>query len=693
MPPIVDLDGDKPVIEPLIAFDDRTDPQAYVKARHRLLNQAHTGAVNSAAFQRMSQAIAAECEANTGIPYEEAARQSQDRIAAFMGLMQSSEAELVAVEAAIAAITDIRVTNELKKKWTRLINRTKALQEQCREDPAMCWVYVGRNDDSEHAGELFELAECHIDMFDIWNDAGYLHSLIEAPVGHGKSTNLRGQIVWEIGKQPELRCLYITDEKGKAEKTVMLIKLILRSKRFRAVFPEVRVLTRSDDAKDSSLQFTVVRKNVFARDPTFEGNGIQGRIQGNRYDRIYADDVCPPEVGTHKSIRDTINTTWLSVVEGRLADPKASRMRFICTPWHPDDIAGMIQREVREGRLKSWRVAIDQFAIKDGKNGLAIPIWSKWDTAFLEERKIRDGKNYDFKYALRFASKSDVTIRRIQYYNADPTTASPNGQNMLDTIAQSERWLSIDPAGTSGVASSDTGIVEVVLTGNGYAFVPRCWFYHCPIGEVIDRITELIFNASPPGFTGMHWEAQGGVKVGIPAVITMIQRNLADRGYTQPLATVMTGTTVGGARRNQSKTIRLKNCSGYLERGLVRFAGMRYENHKMPVSHPGRFYLGPQRGTELADLGEHILNFDPTRNTDGVDALTQWILHNQNRIRNPFADKLEEPVADHPKTEAGRLLANRLAAIIAEAEDGDSPFTEEEEFLSCMSGRERNCVA
>jgi len=619
-----------------------------------------------------------------------------------MSLMESSQRELDALEKAIRGLNDPRVTEALKKKWIELIHRTSAIQGACRKDPLLCWVYVGRDEDPTRAGQMFRMAAIHKRFFEIWTDPDHMHSLIEAPIGHGKSTNMRGLMVWEIGREPELRCLYITDEASKAQRTVSAVKRVMRSARYRALFPDVRVLSRADDAEDSKRRFTVVRKNWQARDPSFEAAGIFGRIQGNRYDRIYGDDICPSTVRDHLTERKRVHRKWFSVVMGRVADPASTRVRLICTPWHPQDVAGHITRLAREGTLPSWLVKIDEFRIRDTSEGRAIPVWDKFPADWFEQCKITDGPDYDYKYRLNPASMSNVIVRRLIYYDGDPGTKHQSSIKLQRWILEScERWLSIDPAGTTGPGSSDTGVDEIAMSPKGYVFLTNCWLFHASIKEVIDEIAMLVRRAIPWRYTGLHWESIGAVKVGMPAVIELLLRALREgdpaRGIApypnvEALKIITTGAKVGGFGQNVGKTIRLKACAGFLESGLVRLSGCARVNHTMPPNHPQRVYWDAMPGTPVAELADRILQFDPRRNTDGVDALTQWILHNRHRIRNPSLPEICDmtPVAKplKPRQRMAVALDKQIAAIRKLAAEGESSGEEEAEFYAAMSERD-----
>ncbi len=229
----------RPVEMPRIEDNERGDPRAYVRASGELSNLFFKGKIDRHDFKGMKEAIVDDCLAFTGIKFEDAARKGRDIIATFIGIMEHDEPELMKVKGEIEAIEDARVKRSLKKKWLNLIDIAIALQKKARRDPMVFMVDVGRDDDPHGAGEVFQMSDHHHEYFEIWNDPDHANSLIEAPPGHAKSTTLRYQRAWEIGDEPALRCLYLTDEKKKAEDTVTSLKAVMGSGRFRAVIKEV----------------------------------------------------------------------------------------------------------------------------------------------------------------------------------------------------------------------------------------------------------------------------------------------------------------------------------------------------------------------------------------------------------------------------------------------------------------------
>ncbi|HUW59150.1 MAG TPA: hypothetical protein VMZ92_21110 [Planctomycetota bacterium] len=663
-----------------IPEDRAGDPSVWVTRYLDVINAFGRGVLSDMETQRATDILAKGCKRLTGRDLEDAAESFRDPISNIVGkesILDLSEAELLEVAEAIKHIDDLRVTDDVKKKWAIAVKKVIRLQHEARSDPCKFWAYVGR--DSED-GNVFKFSPIHLNFFDVWNDPDYPNSLIMAPPGHGKSTNLRGYICWRIGKDPNRRILFITDSADKASKEVRAMKRIINSSRFHALYPKIRILGRTDDEQDTGDRFTVDRPNRLSREPTLEGYGIGSRINGNGYDIVIGDDFSPEDVRNQGYLRTQITEKWTAVVEDRLRDPARSEIKVICTPWHPEDTANKIAEQVRRGHLKRWRVEIDRFRIKDDADGLAIPIWDRFPSSHFEDKKIRQGEvRYSCNYRLQARRAQSRTVRWVKYYHS-----LPNHRNTLEkdtflfsALERGEKWLSIDPSASSGKDSSDHGVGRFVITEGHYGFLTRCWFLHMGPGAMEDWIVNEIMSETARPYYGVQIEAQGGIKGMVSGWIDNIKRKLRERGY--PLADdiqfLSTGTHMNtGVRQNISKMQRLAESTGILESGLIRLAGVRAtETAKMAD------WYEPIEGSEIAKLAEHILTFDGTNRSDGVDMVTQFALTHRHRLKNP---SLPQDAPEKQRKSLGPLHDSLVSFLhVTGDEQSQTAYGEEERFL------------
>ena len=385
-------------------------------------------------------------------------------------------------------------------------------------------------------------------------------------------------------------------------------------------------------------------------------------------------------------MRRDVNKRWRLDIRSRIGDPKRSRIRKICTPWHPEDTAGEIIKQKAKGKLKGWRVEIDHFRIKDDpETGLAIPIWDKWTVPYFEELKDTNPADYDTLYRLECSIERKRSVRKVHYYNS-----MRNNQNiteadtrLLDALQLGEWSLSIDPAATANEQSSDTGVIEGVLAKSKlagdkeYGIFTNCWFLHSGPVETQNWIVERILEQESDGmrrpYTSIIIEAQGGIKGMVSIWVHYIKQKLEEQGCKAIPNFITPGTRLSSIKQHAGKLKRLVEIAGYLETGRVRFAGRRVWDKSLD-----KFALESLPGSKLDLLVQHILNFDGTTNADGVDATTQWVLYHSARLANPFT-KIAAPEVEKPKGPfAGPMKSFIDKALNAQLQK--NPYAEEQEF-------------
>jgi hypothetical protein len=496
---------------------------------------------------------------------------------------------------------------------------------------------------------------------------------------------MRYRIAWEIGKNPSLRHGYVTDQNKKAATAGQAVKRIIKNERYRAVFPNIRILTRHDDMADTNTMFTVSRVNLLARDATFFAFAIHSLIQGYRFDRLWGDDMCSPQVQRETTTRNRANSDWENVIIKRLDKPALAKIHIICTPWHSDDVAGRIVRQSVMGELRNWRIEIDCYRIKDDPiTGLAIPIWEKkHNTEWLENEKLTRPIGYDLLYRLQTNAERRPTLRRVCYYNSQRNSQmlTPLDEKILRAMDIGEWQLSIDPTATANDQSSDCGIIEGVITEGGHALINDAWLLHKGPVEIqewiIERILAREYADSP--YKLVIIESQGGTAGIAPLWINAITIKLKEKGCTAIPNFVTPTVRVGGRTQPRGKMLRLVDCSGYVENGFVRFAGRRMANKFLKSGSN----IEAIPGSKIEMLCKHLLEFDGTNCPDWIDAFTQFVLYNQYRIKNTNQyDMAETKTQDtKPVNPFEEYIKNRIEEIL-NGEKTKSEFDKEHEYYS-----------
>lgn len=166
--------------------------------------------------------------------------------------------------------------------------------------------------------------------------------------GHGKSVQQAiGRVLFELGKDINLRCKVVCNNSTQAAKRVGALKnYIESSKQLRKIFPHLR----PSPSHWTNTSFDVEGKLWNEIDHTLEAYGIESRAVGGRADLLIFDDVVDDKSEYSKVYRKMTLDNFENVFMSRL-EPKA-RVVLIGTMWHRSDLhCSLIGRE-------GWRFLI-----------------------------------------------------------------------------------------------------------------------------------------------------------------------------------------------------------------------------------------------------------------------------------------------------------------------------------------------
>ena len=189
-------------------------------------------------------------------------------------------------------------------------------------------------------------------------------AIVVFPREHGKTTQTLGRVLWELGKDPNLRIKIICASDRLAAKRVRFLRSLVDSPAVKEVFPYLE----PDKTLWTARAFSVKRKGGASVAPSIEACGVTSSATGDRADLLVLDDVTDEKNSlwsptTRNEIAEIINNKWLNLVH-----PEFGRVWWIGTPWHYDDA---LMRATRAGTFAVFRRAIDDSL---------TPIWpQRWD--------------------------------------------------------------------------------------------------------------------------------------------------------------------------------------------------------------------------------------------------------------------------------------------------------------------------
>lgn len=255
----------------------------------------------------------------------------------------------------------------------RLAAEVLALEEQVversRHDPAVFCAYTLRD---EETGLPVKSVPLHRE----WHALANAHPrlLLWAFVESGKTQQLSiGRAIWELGKNPNLRIVVVSNTIGQAQKIVTTVaRYIEKSPEVHKVFPHLK----RDRARPWNMSQLFVERTSLGKDPSFQACGIHGNIYGARIDLLIYDDILDYEnTLTHKA-REELHRWVQATLEGRLT--QNARAWCIGNAWHRDDL---MHRFSRSGVWYSVRYTV---ANDNGES-----LWEdRWPAARIKEKSV-----------------------------------------------------------------------------------------------------------------------------------------------------------------------------------------------------------------------------------------------------------------------------------------------------------------
>lgn len=188
-------------------------------------------------------------------------------------------------------------------------------------------------------GLIHETWQAHID---VCNALGKF-PIILAPFGHGKSMQIAiGRILYEIGRNPNIRIKVVSNTDANAAARVEQIKSYINAQmypEYKLVFPNIHI---DRSRKNLSHEFTVVRQSG-AIDATIQSYGVFGSGISGRADLLVIDDIVDKKnTIINPAMREKVISTFWDTWYSRL-DPKHGKCYGVGTVWAQDDLWAVLK--------------------------------------------------------------------------------------------------------------------------------------------------------------------------------------------------------------------------------------------------------------------------------------------------------------------------------------------------------------
>jgi hypothetical protein len=239
--------------------------------------------------------------------------------------------------------------------------------------------------------------------------------LIWSHINSGKTTQLSIlRSVWELGRDPTLRIVILSNTASIATKIVRAIaRLITDNENVHKIFPK---LERHPDGPWTTTELTVNKTTTknFAKDPSVRAVGVHGSLTSGRVDRLIVDDILDPENVATEASRKKLSDWYKAVAVGRAS--RRTKILVVGTAYHPKDLL----HELSEQKHWVWY----RFPVVNSKGHVAWP--SLWPPDRIQRMKEELGPA-EFARQLLCLARDDEEARFKQSWI---TEAMRKGQHL-----------------------------------------------------------------------------------------------------------------------------------------------------------------------------------------------------------------------------------------------------------------------
>jgi hypothetical protein len=308
---------------------------------------------------------------------------------------------------------------------------------------------------TDPAGRPIVQADIHRELQTFLSN--HRRALVELPRDHGKTTQVCGRIVWELGRNPALRIRLVCATETLAAERSRYLRSLIESERVRTIFPHL-----TPAGPWTAHAFTVARPADVVG-PSVAAFGLGTGSTGSRADLLVCDDVVDVRALHSKAERDRaaeyVTNNLLNLLE------PDGRFWGLCTPWHPDDLNARLKRN-------------PSFAVLCRPVGPELePVWpERWPGAALAERLAEIGPSaFARGYRLLPMTEGELAIRPewVRFW----TDELP--REAYETVV-----LAVDPAATAGPSADASALVVLGL------LTPSCSSSRSPLGSTEVRCLE-----------------------------------------------------------------------------------------------------------------------------------------------------------------------------------------------------------
>lgn len=256
---------------------------------------------------------------------------------------------------------------------------------QSRRDPAAFATFAV----TDSTGRTIRLAPVHRELQAFLSR--HPRALIELPRDHGKSVQVCIRVLWELGRNPDLRIRVVCASEALAVERGRFVRDAIRiNQRVRLVFPRLR------PGVPWEAERFAVRRSGQVLGPSVASVGVGAATTGARADLLICDDIVDVRSLQSRADRERVAAYFHENLVN-LLEPDG-RLWCLFTPWHSDDLNARLKRNP----------AFALFRRPVGDD--LTPVWpAKWPLEALEQRRAEIG-SIAFARAYRLVCVPDEAV-------------------------------------------------------------------------------------------------------------------------------------------------------------------------------------------------------------------------------------------------------------------------------------------
>ncbi|MEN6532950.1 MAG: hypothetical protein ABFD89_04765 [Bryobacteraceae bacterium] len=300
------------------------------------------------------------------------------------------------------------------------------------------------------------------------------HAVIVMPPEHGKTQQVAKRMVWELGRNPDLRIGLVSGDIDLAKRNLIATRKALLSNINSGIFP---ALTPDLKASKNGGEWSKERLYLAGKPyPAFEVFPLDGSVEGVRLDRIWLDDAvtrkCHRSEAERERAHSAIHGTWLSRITA------GGHAIVTNNVWHRQDPIHLMAQSpsfvtLWVGYVETdelyWRIhhAPDNWTHPiEGR----LPLWPVWDKPRLEARRHEDRLTFKRLYGGKALLAEETRFPPVDEWHTYETLdlPAPGGDERIVAF--------LDPAGGKGAKNEDFAALSVVLiSAKREMFLLDCW--------------------------------------------------------------------------------------------------------------------------------------------------------------------------------------------------------------------------